>query len=95
MPSKKITVKSSNLKETTETFQSKYVYRYNKTESKTVGDAVELVVEPKTVNLEFKTEKKIGRVGAMLVGWGGNNGSTLTAGILANKKYVFSLLFII
>ncbi|EFC46106.1 myo-inositol 1-phosphate synthase [Naegleria gruberi] len=86
MPSKKITVKSSNLKETTETFQSKYVYRYNKTESKTVGDAVELVVEPKTVNLEFKTEKKIGRVGAMLVGWGGNNGSTLTAGILANKK---------
>lgn len=22
----------------------------------------------------------------MLVGWGGNNGSTLTAGILANKK---------
>jgi len=24
----------------------------------------------------------------MLVGWGGNNGSTLTAGILANKEYV-------
>ena len=22
----------------------------------------------------------------MLVGWGGNNGTTLTAGILANKK---------
>ncbi len=25
-------------------------------------------------------------VGLMLVGWGGNNGSTLTAGLIANKK---------
>ena len=25
----------------------------------------------------------------MLVGWGGNNGSTVTAGILANKQCVF------
>jgi hypothetical protein len=24
----------------------------------------------------------------MLVGWGGNNGATVTAGILANKQYV-------
>jgi len=27
-------------------------------------------------------------MGLMLVGWGGNNGSTLTAGILANKHGV-------
>lgn len=87
MPSKKITVKSSNLKETAEYIQSKYIYRYNKTDSRTQEDgSTEIVVEPKTVNLEFKTQKKIGRVGVMLVGWGGNNGSTLTAGILANKK---------
>lgn len=33
----------------------------------------------------FKTQLKVPRVGAMLVGWGGNNGSTVTAAILANK----------
>lgn len=30
----------------------------------------------------------------MLVGWGGNNGSTLTAGVIANKKFVLFCLFI-
>jgi hypothetical protein len=29
----------------------------------------------------------------MLVGWGGNNGSTVTAGILANKLYVVVLVW--
>jgi len=28
---------------------------------------------------------KVPKLGLMLVGWGGNNGSTITAGILANK----------
>lgn len=31
------------------------------------------------------TEKKVPKLGVMLVGLGGNNGSTLVAGILANK----------
>lgn len=43
-----------------------------------------------TISLEnqhftFKTERQVPKLGVMLVGWGGNNGSTLTAGILANK----------
>jgi len=32
------------------------------------------------------TEKKVPKLGVLLVGLGGNNGSTLVAGILANKK---------
>jgi len=36
----------------------------------------------------FKTERKVPHVGLMLVGWGGNNGSTVTAGILANKHNI-------
>lgn len=28
---------------------------------------------------------KIPKLGLMLVGWGGNNGSTMTAALLANK----------
>lgn len=37
---------------------------------------------------EFKTERQTPKLGVMLVGWGGNNGSTITAGILANKNNV-------
>jgi myo-inositol-1-phosphate synthase len=47
-------------------------------------------IENGSVSLEsqhftFKTDRHVPKVGVMLVGWGGNNGSTLTAGILANK----------
>lgn len=34
----------------------------------------------------IQTEKKVPKLGVMLVGLGGNNGSTFTAGILANRK---------
>lgn len=33
----------------------------------------------------ISTERKVPKLGVMLVGLGGNNGSTFTAGILANK----------
>ena len=33
----------------------------------------------------IQTETKVPKLGVMLVGLGGNNGSTFTAGILANK----------
>ena len=36
----------------------------------------------------FKTSSKVPKTGIMFVGWGGNNGSTLTAGILANQKNI-------
>ena len=35
--------------------------------------------------LAFKTQRQVPKTGVMLVGWGGNNGSTLTAGIVANR----------
>ena len=40
------------------------------------------VIQQKTIS----TEKTVPRLGVMLVGLGGNNGSTFTAGILANKR---------
>jgi myo-inositol-1-phosphate synthase len=43
-------------------------------------------VKPVTQTFEFRTERKVPRMGVMLVGWGGNNGTTLTGGILANKQ---------
>ena len=44
-----------------------------------------LKVTPVTKSLTFKTSCNVPRIGCMLVGWGGNNGSTLTASVLANK----------
>ncbi len=37
---------------------------------------------------KFRTQRKVPKLGLMLVGWGGNNGSTTTAGIIANKMYM-------
>jgi len=37
---------------------------------------------------EMKTMRKVPKTGLMLVGWGGNNGTTLTAGIYANKNNI-------
>uniref|UniRef100_A0A0D9XJ27 inositol-3-phosphate synthase n=1 Tax=Leersia perrieri TaxID=77586 RepID=A0A0D9XJ27_9ORYZ len=44
------------------------------------------VVRPKSVTYHFKTATTVPKLGVMLVGWGGNNGSTLTAGVIANKE---------
>eukprot|EP00958_Prasinococcus_capsulatus_P026186 scaffold4675_cov378-Prasinococcus_capsulatus_cf.AAC.3 len=42
-------------------------------------------VKPTQTTYEIRTDTRVPRLGVMLVGWGGNNGSTVTAGILANK----------
>lgn len=36
-------------------------------------------------DVTFKTLRRVPKTGLMLVGWGGNNGTTITAGLLANK----------
>lgn len=46
------------------------------------------LVEAKKESFEFKTERKVPKLGVMLVGWGGNNGTTVTAGVLANKNKI-------
>ncbi|GFT29194.1 inositol-3-phosphate synthase 1-A [Nephila pilipes] len=47
-----------------------------------------LKVTPRTTRVQFRTSKHVPKLGVMLVGWGGNNGSTLTAAILANKHNI-------
>jgi len=44
-----------------------------------------IIAVPKKTECTFKTEIKVPRLGVMLVGWGGNNGTTVTGAILANK----------
>lgn len=42
-------------------------------------------MQPTTTRFTFRTSRQVPRLGVMLVGWGGNNGSTLTAAVLANR----------
>jgi myo-inositol-1-phosphate synthase len=64
-------------------------YTYYNTEVVKNADGT-FSVHPTEAKLHFKTVRKPTKTGVMLVGWGGNNGSTLTAGILANKhKYTW------
>eukprot|EP01038_Epipyxis_sp_PR26KG_P007621 gene7621-10375_t len=60
------------------------IAKYSYLSSKVVGS----VVHPTEDLFVFKTSTKVPKMGLMLVGWGGNNGSTVTAGILANLNNI-------
>jgi myo-inositol-1-phosphate synthase len=77
------TVQSPNVVYTDNEIKSQYAYQT--TEITRTADN-KLVATPKATNYHFKVERKVGKVGMMLVGWGGNNGSTVTAGIIANRR---------
>ncbi|KAG0264337.1 Myo-inositol-1-phosphate synthase [Actinomortierella ambigua] len=76
-------VNSPNVQYTDRHILSNYVYE-NATITKGVDGT--LNVNPTAVKYQFKTDAKVPRVGLMMVGWGGNNGSTLTASIIANRR---------
>lgn len=77
-------VNSPNVKYTEDYIFSKYHYRGNPqiVVNKETNTAT---VEPREIQYEFRTERKVPKTGLMIVGWGGNNGSTVTAGIIANR----------
>ena len=75
-------VNSPNVQYTEDTIKTKYTYR---TTEVNVNDG-KYVASPKEKLYDFKTERNVGKVGLMLVGLGGNNGTTVTAGILANRQ---------
>jgi len=59
-------------------------YAYERTRASNVGG--EVVVEPIQTKYTFRTERRVPKLGVMLVGMGGNNGSTLIAGVIANRE---------
>jgi len=73
-------VSSENVKYNKDTIDSTYVYQT----TEVVQQGSKVVAKPKSTEYQFRTERKVPKTGLMLVGWGGNNGSTTTAGILAN-----------
>ncbi|EPB92292.1 myo-inositol-1-phosphate synthase [Mucor circinelloides 1006PhL] len=83
VPSPLFKVNSPNVQYTDEYILSKYSY-FNTLVTKQADGT--MIAEPTETVYEFKTERTVPRVGMMMVGWGGNNGSTLTASILAHKN---------
>jgi len=79
---KQFKVRSANVNYTDEHITADYGYQRTIVHE----EDGEIFVEPKTEALTFQTVRKVPKTGCMLVGWGGNNGCTLTAGIEANKQ---------
>lgn len=76
-------VNSPNVEYTEDSIRSKYTYRTTDVVKNADG---KYVAAPKETLYDFKVDRKVPKVGVMLVGWGGNNGTTVTAGIIANKR---------
>ncbi|KAL5371922.1 hypothetical protein DPSP01_013890, partial [Paraphaeosphaeria sporulosa] len=76
-------VESPNVEYTDETIKSKYTYRTTAVSKNANG---KYVAVPKETLYDFKVDRKIPKLGVMLIGLGGNNGTTVTAGILANRR---------
>lgn len=75
-------VQSPNVRYTTDYIESKYIYETTRVDC---NSKVSYVVQPVETQYTFRTERRVPKVGCMLVGWGGNNGCTITAAVLANK----------
>jgi len=77
-----VSVNSLNVSYSEDEIKSKYLYQTTRV---TRSDHNEIQVLPVDVQLEFKVTKQRPKLGVMLVGWGGNNGTTFTGAHLANK----------
>ncbi|TMW57279.1 hypothetical protein Poli38472_003204 [Pythium oligandrum] len=74
------TVNSKNVTYTEEEIISNYTYHVTKVEGNTVTPVEE--------KYTLKTGRKVPKLGVMIIGLGGNNGSTLVASVLANKHNI-------
>ncbi|XP_008472403.1 inositol-3-phosphate synthase-like [Diaphorina citri] len=76
-----VLVESPNVKYTERAIEAVYEYARNTV----VRENDRYVCKPTSSVLNIRTQRKVSKVGVMLIGWGGNNGSTVTGAILANK----------
>jgi len=83
MLANKFKVSSPNVRYEEEAIVTDYLYR--STEARYNQATGEATVIPKETKFTFKTNTKVPKTGLLIVGLGGNNGSTVVAGALANK----------
>lgn len=78
-----LNVEHETVQNTEETISSQYTHRcVSAAPSANNG----ITARIQDVNYQFQTTKKVGRVGLMMVGLGGNNGTTIMGGIIANRE---------
>jgi myo-inositol-1-phosphate synthase len=77
-----VEVQSPDVSYTPDFIQSNYTYHTTKVDTDASGT---ITATPVSTKYLFRTQRRVPKVGVMLVGWGGNNGSTVTAAVLANK----------
>lgn len=82
MPDQNIRVNSPDVSYSETHIEARYTYRTTAVH-RDAGGA--LTVTPCTNELTFRTDRRVPRLGVMLAGWGGNNGTTVTAAVLANR----------
>ncbi|CAJ0604691.1 unnamed protein product [Cylicocyclus nassatus] len=82
--SKRLIVDSPHVRRDGDEVETKFIYRKNHFFRTTDG----LKVTPKEHEYLFKTQLKPKKTGLLLVGLGGNNGSTSVGAIFANKKHM-------
>jgi myo-inositol-1-phosphate synthase len=77
------TVNSPNVAYSESEIRSKFTYR---TTTVTRDENGMYIATPQETVYDFKVDRRVPKTGVMLVGWGGNNGTTVTAGIIANRR---------
>lgn len=69
-----IIVNAPNVTYTDDTITADYVYHTSEAKM----EEGKVVITPQDEKYVFKTDRRIPKVGMMLIGWGGNNGTTVT-----------------
>jgi myo-inositol-1-phosphate synthase len=77
-----LVVNSPNVKNDGKTLESTFEYRHNKI----VRNRDQISVTPQTHQYRFKTQLKPQKTGLLLVGIGGNNGTTVLGATIANRE---------
>ena len=76
-----IKVTSPNVHYNEAYIESKYVYQA----TNVTIEKGNLIATPTSTTYTFRTDRRVPKLGCMMVGWGGNNGTTVTASVIANK----------
>lgn len=63
-----------------------YIHEQTTVTLESASNNAKYLISNETQTYTLKTDLKVPRVGLMLIGWGGNNGSTITASLIANRK---------
>lgn len=76
-----VIIESDNVRYSKEYIESDYDYETTNVQRRNGS----YVAKPVKTRYTFRTKRAVPKLGVMLVGWGGNNGTTVTAATIANK----------